>query len=138
MYTLEEIENYNTYMDWVRLRIKYDVENGTTSDITLGHIILLEGGEWLFEYKLKKWRRYKTIRLINFDAWTREQKTEERNRRIDELLDGLREDHKEQLIEELYRIDLSILVQNNIFSSHLMYLKGLLYNKDLHHPYIHL
>jgi DNA-binding MarR family transcriptional regulator len=105
MYTEDELENYNTYMDWVRLRIKYDVENGTTSDITLGHIRKLEGGEWLFEYKLKKKRRYKTIRLINFDAWTREQKTEERNRRIDELLDGLREDHKEQLIEGIKKIN---------------------------------
>ena len=108
MYTEDELENYNTYMDWVRLRIKYDVEENdikNTSDITLGHIKKLEGEEWLFEYKLKRKRKTKTIILINFDAWTREQKTEERNRRIDELLDGLREDHKEQLIEGIKKIN---------------------------------
>lgn len=118
MYTEDELENYNTYMDWVRLRIKYDVENGTTSDITLGHIKKLEGSEeWLFEYdlllhqypwldlELKRKRKTGTIILLNYDAWTRGQKAEERNRRIDELLDGLREDHKEQLIEGIKKIN---------------------------------
>lgn len=105
MYTEDELENYNNYMDWVRQMIVEDTDI-KESDITLGHIKKLEGSEeWLFEYKLKRKRKTKTIILINFDAWTREQKGEERNRRIDELLDGLREDHKEQLIEGIKKIN---------------------------------
>ena len=104
MYTEDELENYNTYMDWVRQMIVEDTDI-KESDITLGHIRKLEGGEWLFEYKLKKKRRYKTIRLKAFDEWMAFVKQEERDAKIDMILEGLREDHKQILIEGLKNIN---------------------------------
>ena len=103
MYTEDELENYNTYMDWVRQIVEdTDIKE---NDITLGHIRKLEGGEWLFEYKLKKKRRYKTIRLKAFDEWMAFVKQEERDAKIDMILEGLREDHKQILIEGLKNIN---------------------------------
>ena len=108
--TEDELENYNTYMDWVRQMIVGDTDYGE-SDITLGHIRKAPGGEWVFEYKLRKsifekfGLKTKTIILIDYEGWQREQKREERDAKIDMLLEGLREDHKQILIEGLKNIN---------------------------------
>jgi hypothetical protein len=104
MYTEDELENYNTYMDWVRQMIVGDTDYGE-NDITLGHIRKAPGGEWVFEYKLRKKRKTKTIVLIDYEGWQREQKREERDAKIDMLLEGLSKDHKQILIEGLKNIN---------------------------------
>ena len=114
MFTEHDLEEYNNYMNWVRqMIVEENTEIGVKikeEHISLGHIEKIDtigmGEEiWEFQYKLKKKRRYKTIRLKAFDEWISFVKQEERDAKIDMILEGLREDHQQMLIEGLKKIN---------------------------------
>lgn len=109
MFTEQDLEDYDTYMNWViQMIIEENTEIGVKvrqEHISLGHIEKVNEDIWEFQYKIRKKRKMKTIRLKAYDEWISFIKSEKRNDRIDEILNGLREDHREILVEGLKKIN---------------------------------
>jgi hypothetical protein len=105
------LSEYSQYMDFIFNKIISENKERFNKvvrreDIELGHIQKYEGKgfegaeRWFFHYTIKfssKKRRLRTTNQIGFNEWMRIKIVNERDKKIDQLLEGLSPIHAEKL-----------------------------------------
>ena len=123
-YEENELEDYARYMDYIRkMIIEENADYGNIikeTEVSIGNMYTISSQNkdidlWGFQYTIKKpltpsskneWtKELKYTSQVAYEEWKRMQMVETRNKKIDDILNGLEPKHKDTLIEGLKKMD---------------------------------
>lgn len=102
-YSEKDLEEYNDYMNYIRECIKDDCLTKFKLKVEDKHIeignIKPDKDKWMFYYEVKRktFSRYCMTKQISFEEWKLLLVKENRDKRINELLEGLDKPEKNKL-----------------------------------------